>query len=269
MPSNLQRFKSDLESLIKLGSELDLAMVQELQPDAFLEAMTKKMGTRKLAEEAVSALPDFKIKYEEWYSQSLAVLRQLLPDRVENFVSHYQKAKSRKQITHENYVIQDYMQGLAVRWAGEIKVGPSSALSQFQRQMAILSAARSRLESSLYDIRQLTQADLFDSEIEVAKGLAKGKFYRASGAIAGVVLEKHLRQVCENHHIVITKKAPTISDLNELLKSNDVIAVPEWRHISLLGDIRNLSVHNKEGEPTADQIDDLLRGVEKIIKTIF
>jgi hypothetical protein len=41
---------------------------------------------------------------------------------------------------------------------------------------------------------------------------------RAAGAVAGVVLEKHLRQVCDDHKITVAKKNPTIGDLNELLK---------------------------------------------------
>jgi hypothetical protein len=34
-----------------------------------------------------------------------------------------------------------------------------------QQQVQILSAARQRLESSLFDIRALVQADLFDNEL--------------------------------------------------------------------------------------------------------
>jgi hypothetical protein len=112
------------------------------------------------------------------------------------------------------------------------------------------------------------QADLFDSEIDVARELSKNKFLRATGAIAGVVLEKHLHQVCDDHSIAITKKNPGISDLNELLKANTVIEIPQWRHISLLADIRNLFDHNKKIEPTTDQVEDLISGTDKILKTI-
>ena len=62
-------------------------------------------------------------------------------------------------------------------------------------------------------------ADLFDSELDAAEALAKKKFLRGAGAMAGVVLEKHLRQVCSNHSVKISKKAPTINDLNDLLKA--------------------------------------------------
>ncbi|MBF8277611.1 MAG: hypothetical protein HW390_2684 [Candidatus Brocadiaceae bacterium] len=38
---------------------------------------------------------------------------------------------------------------------------------------------------------------------------------RAAGDLAGVVLERHLQRVAENHKRPIRKKAPTISDLND------------------------------------------------------
>jgi len=72
----------------------------------------------------------------------------------------------------------------------------------------------------LFEIRQLVQADLFDSEIGAARELLENKFLRAAGAVAGVVLEKHLRQVCDDRGLKILKKNPTLGDLNELLKAN-------------------------------------------------
>jgi hypothetical protein len=191
-----------------------------------------------------------------------------LPDRATDFVGLYQKPKSRKSIQYGNYVMQDYLQGLQATYLGDVKVDASAAIPQFRQQLAILKAARTRFDSTLFEIRQLVQADLFDTEIAAARELLKGKFLRAAGAVGGVVLEKHLRQVCDDHAIKVVKKAPGITDLNELLKANGVIEVPQWRHISMLGDIRNLCVHNKQKEPTAEQVVDLIDGTDKVIKTI-
>jgi hypothetical protein len=128
---------------------------------------------------------------------------------------------------------------------------------------------KARFESSLFDIRQLVQADLFDSELDAAKELAKNKFTRAAGALAGVILERHLAQVCDNHGIKVAKKAPGISDLNNTLKEAGVIDVPQWRFVQHLADIRNLCDHNKKMDPTAEQVNDLMAGVMKITKTLF
>jgi len=148
-------------------------------------------------------------------------------------------------------------------------VGPDAAVPLFRQQVAIVEAIRSRFESSLFDIRQLAQADLFDSELEAASELLKNKFLRAAGVVAGVVLEKHLAQVCDNHKIAVTKKNPTISDLNDLLKNANVFDVPQWRSVQFLADIRNLCGHDRKTEPTAEQVKDLIAGVAKITKTIF
>ncbi len=196
------------------------------------------------------------------------VLRQLLPARVVNFVGLYEKPKGRKELTIENYVIQDYLRGLRVTFRGEVTVDRSAAVSQFEQQVAIVEAAKTRFESSLFEIRQLVQADVFDSEVGAARELAKNNFLRAAGAMAGVVLEKHLRQVCDDRSISVTKKTAGIGDLNVLLKDNSVIDVPQWRHISMLGDIRNLCVHKRSKEPTDTQVADLIDGTDKVLKTV-
>jgi hypothetical protein len=148
-------------------------------------------------------------------------------------------------------------------------VGPDAAIPQMRQQLAILKAVQSRFDSSLFDIRQLVQADLFDSELEAAKELAKNRFTRAAGALAGVVLERHLGQVCDNHSIKIAKKSPVISDFYGALKDAKVIEIPDWRFIQHLADLRNLCDHDKKIEPTPEQVNDLISGVMKVTKTLF
>ena len=193
----------------------------------------------------------------------------MLPDRLSDFTRYYEKPNSRKSITSENYTIGDYLQGLTVSRGTYTVVGPHAAIPCFNQQLSLVKSARGRFQSSLFDIRQLAQADLFDSELDVAKELAKNKFARAAGALAGVVLERHLKEISVNHGLTLRKKAPQISDLNDVLRGADVIDLPQWRSIQHLGDLRNLCAHDKESDPTLDQIEDLLAGVAKITKTIF
>ncbi len=87
--------------------------------------------------------------------------------------------------------------------------------------------------------------------------------------MAGVVLEGHLTQVCSNHNITIKKINPTINDLNQLLKDNSIIETPTWRSIQHLGDLRNLCDHKKQTEPTKEEIEELIKGVDKLCKTLF
>jgi hypothetical protein len=116
------------------------------------------------------------------------------------------------------------------------------------------------------------QSDLFDSELEVARELSTKGFFRAAGAIAGVVLEGHLKQICMDHKLSLPARA-TISTANDKLKGADVIDQAQWRFNQHLGDLRNLCDH-KDGrkttaEPGREQMDDLIQGVAKVIKTFI
>lgn len=267
MALNIERFKKDLNDLIYRGGMLECAMIRDIYGLQRVRDAVGKMSDEDFAK-IVDEIPQFRTAYEAWYSECLQVLKQLLPDRLDDFKRQYEKAKNRKSVDFETYVIEDYMLGLRVTYAGDVKADSKAAFPKLQNQTAILSAAKSRFKSSLFEIRQLVQADLFDSEIASARELHKNKFYRAAGAVGGVVREKHLSQVCSDHKIKIAKKHPSINDLNEALKAAGVIDVPQWRHISMLGDIRNICDHNKLKEPTEAQVNDLIDGADKVLKTI-
>lgn len=267
MISNIERYRKDLNALIVKGNKLHIAIQAECFPEQVKEAK-RKLGKKK-AEETFKDLPTFSEDYQAWYSEAKMLIKQLLPERLSDFVRYYEKPKPRKDIDFENYRIEDYLQGLRVTRGAQIIVGPDAAIPHYRQQLAILKSVKARFESSLFDIRQLVQADLFDTELDAAKELNKHKFARAAGALAGVVLERHLGQVCENHEIKITKKNPGIADLNNALKEADVIDIVQWRFIQHLGDIRNLCDHDKKVEPTTEQVDELIAGVAKITKTLF
>jgi len=234
--SNLEKYKKDIDNLIKIGEEL-------------LSILKKSRN-----------LNQFRKEYEIWYSESLSLVKVVLPDRVKDFEKYYYQ-KGEKCL--RNYI--SYRDPLSD--FSEDKIEATEVL--FENQLGIVKAAKKRFESSLFDLRQLVQADLFDSELDGARELNKKGFMRGAGAIAGVVLEKHLAQVCGNHSIKITKKNPSINDLNQLLKDNDIIEIPTWRFIQHLADLRNLCDHNKKREPTKEEIEELISGVEKITKNIF
>ena len=268
MATNLDRYRNDVDHLIKRGEMLLYAMYAEYMPKKFEKAFDDaKLTPAKLLEK----YGRFADGYQSWYSEAKALVKQLLPDRLADFVRHYEKPKPRKDITFESYRIEDCLQGLKITrgYEKELVVDNTAAIPHFQQQIKIVQAVKGRFESSLFDIRQLVQADLFDSELEAGRELAKKGFLRAAGAVAGVVLEKHLVQVASNHSISGKKAHPSISDLNDALKSNGVYDVPEWRRVQRLGDIRNMCDHGKTREPTADEIQELIDGADKFVKTIF
>jgi hypothetical protein len=264
-----EKFKADLESLIEKGGQLQNALTKENYSDQWQEALEKAFPDKKERDKFEKSVPSFKSEYQIWYSEAKALVSQLIPHRLDDFIRHYQKPKSRKEIGFENYRIEDALQGLVVTndWHDK-RVGPEAAIPHFDQQLAIIKSIKPKFESSLFEIYQLVQADLFDSELDAARELLKKKFYRAAGALAGVVLESHLGQVCSDKGIKFRKKNLTISDFNDALKQADSIGVPDWRFIQHLGDLRNLCDHKKPDDPTEEQIKDMITGVEKVTKTI-
>lgn len=282
--TNLNNYKEDLKALLSRGDSLLNAMQYEQHPKETKASLTKQFqdlkkrkpdqrldegSITKVVEEWVKELPSFKREYQSWYSEASALIRQVLPHRLADFVGHYEKPKSRKMLDFESYRISDYLQGTIARLGMEVKVDTSAAIPQFVQQLAILRSAQARFESSLFDIRQLVQADLLDSELDAATELMKHKFTRAAGAVAGVVLEKHLAQVCENHLVKIAKSKPTLNDLNQALKDASAIETETWRFIQFLADIRNSCDHDRKTEPTEANVSEMIAGVAKVTKTLF
>lgn len=145
----------------------------------------------------------------------------------------------------------------------------SVVLELLRQQLAIVKGAFGRLADSLHEIKQLVQADLFDSELGAAKDLVNKGFIRPAGIVAGVILEKHLAQVSENHKLRLQKQHLTINDLNRILTENNAINASESKFIQYLGSIRNSCAHHNEGKAvTKERVTDLIKGVKKLIKTL-
>lgn len=262
MKSNIDLMKDELKKLRERGHHLYLSMMDNVRglPEDFKEDLKKKE----------IELPNFNLKYDSWYSEALVVIKQMLPDRVDDFIKQYKQEK-RKEIDFLTYGISDYILGLQTTKGYEktVVVDQSAAVGKMEIQNSILSAVSKRFESKLFDIQEVLQSDIFDSELDAARELSKKGFVRGAGAIAGVVLEKHLGHVCEMHSLKSRKKHPSISDFYQMLKENEIIDTPKWRFIQHLGDLRNLCDHPKDREPTKEDVLELIEGVEKIIKTVF
>lgn len=268
--SNVQKYKDELKKLVDHGGFLLNKLMYECHPEEVAKQCNEgEEGKKTLA--FIKKYPAFNLKYQDWYSEALAVVKLLLPDRANDFIKLYEKPKNRKEISFGNYVLEDCLVGLRSTrgWEKEVVVDTSAGIPRLQQQLGILRSAERHFESSLFDIKQILQADLFDNELDAAKELNKKGYTRAAGAVAGVVLESHLLQICGSHSITASKKDPSINDLNQLLKDNTIIETSQWRFIQHLGDLRNKCDHKKTADPTKEEITELVEGVGKVCKTIF
>jgi hypothetical protein len=267
MKDNFEQIKADVKRLHNQGVNLLNAIRDEQFPEQMEQHFTNVL--KKNYQEFKKGLPVFKSAYQTWYSEAVAVVRILLPLRYSDFVRLYEKPKVRKEISKENYVVEDYLSDTVVTTGFDKKIvaGPEAAIPAFEQQFNIVGAILNTMDSTLLDIRREVQASLLDAELDKAALLAKNKLYRPAGVIAGIVLEKHMEQVCDRRQLKITRK--TIADLNELLKKNEIIDFPDYRHIGLLAELYQLCSQHKKREPEPAEVADLINGTDKIIKTVF
>ncbi|MBI3248421.1 MAG: hypothetical protein HYZ50_18115 [Deltaproteobacteria bacterium] len=214
---------------------------------------------------------EFGAQYQNWYTRTLPLVKALAPDRFVEFRAYYEADPKRKSIEPTTYVLRDYVNGIAPApdWRGEVAFDHHHAVVfSLLNQARILASLSSRIETVLSNVEGHLLAEIEDRELAAAMGLAKSNL-RAAGTLAGVVLERHLGQVTANRSIKISKKDPTIGDLNEMLKKEGTYELPTYRKIQYLADIRNICCHNKGREPSPEEVKELLSGVAAIIKTVF
>ena len=113
MSEKTNKYEEQLDNLISKGDSLYMAIQYEYHGRKFIKFAEKTFGQEK-AKEIIDNIPNFKTEYQSWYSESLALIKQVLPDRVKDLLSYYEYPRARKHITFENYMIRDHLQGLRV-----------------------------------------------------------------------------------------------------------------------------------------------------------
>lgn len=210
----------------------------------------------------------FHMSYQDWYSRALKFVEIFGKDRLADFKSYYEIDPKRKTLGYGTYVIQDYNKGVVpnrIQYSGFDS--KNETLTNVYNQYSILNSIFARLDSVVLDIQTTLLSEIQETELKSAKALLKINV-RASGVIAGVVLETHLGKVVNNHGLKILKKNPTLSDYNEFLKANNVYDATTLKKMIYLGDLRNICAHKKEKEPTIDQVEELIEGVNWAIKNL-
>lgn len=261
MNSQYKKLEDEVKTLENKATQLFISMYKEcghLDDDEI----------KKYEEDGIKFI-SFSSNYQSWYTKAYRVIKQIIPERLAEFEKMYKGDEKRKEISFMNYCIYDYILGLQTSIRGEVIASRKNAITKMEIQLLILSSAADKFKSSLFDITEILQADIFDTELDSAHELNKKGFSRAAGAVTGVVLEKHLSHICSLHQLKPRKNNPSISDFYQILKDNEIIDTPTWRFIQHLGDIRNLCDHNKEREPTKEEVTEFIKGVDKIIKSVF
>ncbi len=218
--------------------------------------------------EDIKDIIEFRTVYQRWDTQSLKIVQTLAPGKFDEFVNYFSTNPNRKLLDAS---IQDYARGMGEAkgaYTDELPFDPHElARIRFLNQLQVLDELSYRVESVLADVENHLFAELQDKELEAANALKKISL-RAAGALAGVVLERHLQRVAANHSVTVPKQETTIRELNDPLKLGKAYDFATWRKIQRLGDLGNLCSHQRNGNPTKEQVEDLIAGVSSIIKSV-
>ncbi len=201
--------------------------------------------------------PDVARIYQQWYSAARVILAKNQPGRLDEFDEVYSPAGKGvgygiKQLLSQRYVTKGEQFRL---------------MDLINAQFDILSAIPSHLRFSIYDIELEAYSVLMDDEIGGAQHLLSRGFLRPAGVLAGVILERHLKNLLRKHAPPIKyRKNATLASLNDLCKEA-VYELVTWRKIQHLTDLRNLCAHDKTREPTKDEVTELISGVSAILRS--
>jgi hypothetical protein len=131
-----------------------------------------------------------------------------------------------------------------------------------KRVRAIFTAAKEDFEGGyLTSLKQLVQAEVFESEIEQAEELLKSGYKLAAAVIAGVVLETALRDLSINNSLAIGK----LDTMNSQLTKAGVYNKLQQKQITVIADIRNSAAHGKPELFSETDVKNMIRDIESFL----
>ena len=132
----------------------------------------------------------------------------------------------------------------------------------FKRMKAVFIAAMDDYKGGyLTSIKNLIQADVFDSELEQAGELLSTGYKLAAAVIAGVVLETTLRDLCNREGLATGK----LDKMNADLAKAGIYNKLQQKRITALADIRNSAAHGKPEEFTESDVQNMIRDIEQFL----
>ncbi|HEV2111390.1 MAG TPA: hypothetical protein VGT99_08555 [Gammaproteobacteria bacterium] len=203
----------------------------------------------------------FEERYQSWYSRVLPLMKQLAQDRYAEFQSFYVVDHRYPWGDTSAYVIQDYLRGRESDDAGE------ETARCFKNQLAILKSILDRLTWGQMDTADQAERGLQLAFLETARSLMNIN-ERSAGALAGTVLETHLKKVAVTYRLKFRKQTPSIREYVEGLKTAKVLDIAAHSQAIWLAEIDTRS--RSEGEsPTKQQVRDLIDGARWLITNVF
>ena len=187
-------------------------------------------------------------RYETWFAVTKLIVNQY-SDRTSEFIGEYKKIKNIILLSDRK----------------EKSTWKSDFIENFDTQVNILHTINPIILIQEANFKKLITADVINSELDQAEVLYEHEFYRPAGAIAGVVLERYLKTLCEVNAIPFNDK-DTIDPLATKIYTSKKIADFDGtflKSIQHLASIRNKCTHPKE-DPKPHEVRELIDKTKKI-----
>ena len=130
----------------------------------------------------------------------------------------------------------------------------------------VLKAAKEDYEKeSIFDLKSLIEAEVFDDFLEQAEHLLKLDYFQPAAVIAGSVLEDGLRKICKKNKIELGSK-PKLDSMNSKLAKAGIYNKLTQKKITALADIRNSAAHGKWNEFDKDEVEDMIKSIRSFME---
>ncbi len=265
-----EQIKKDLKELFWEGADIYFSSVKRYNKDAFKDS---DEDTQDAVREAIAKIKYPKVDYNFWYHKACKAIRIFAPERLEEFEKLYTGDTTIKDpadlgiiTAGTSHYIRDYF----IFKDGKKEDFFDIFRSCFDMQRTILGVVFRSIDHVFYNLENDIHNSVYKSEIDIAKDIQDQGHLKIAGAVAGVIIEAHLKTLVANKNIPIktqNNKPPTMDDYNTALKKDDAYDTATWRLIQRCGDIRNDCAHSNEDKPTKEETDDIIRAAEQIIMT--
>lgn len=134
--------------------------------------------------------------------------------------------------------------------------------SEFVQCMAVFQSAKEDYEGGyLFNMRSLIQAEVFDDALEQAAELLRAGYKDPACVVAGVTLETTLKELCTRNEVSRAK----LDRMNADLCKAGVYNKGMQKQITAWADRRNDAAHGDWKNYTAADVEDMIKGVTRLI----
>jgi uncharacterized protein YutE (UPF0331/DUF86 family) len=129
----------------------------------------------------------------------------------------------------------------------------------------LLAAKDDFVKDSIFELKTIVEAELFDDFIEQSDHLLNSGYYQSAAVIAGSVLEDGLRKICIRNNIELPNK-PKLDSMNSELAKAGVYNKLTQKKLTALADIRNSAAHGQWDAFDETDVKDMISSVRSFME---